>query len=103
MTNFLDLSRDVAELTADLIDIPSVSGYEKNIADVIEESLKRQPHLSVVRFGDSIVARTELGRSERSSWQGILTLCHFPALQRHAERSQVVGRERAFTDAAPRI
>lgn len=79
MTTFLDLSKDVAELTADLIDVPSVSGDEKTIADVIEESLKRQPHLNVTRFGDSIVARTELGRSERILLAGHLDTVPLPS------------------------
>ncbi|MBT8163662.1 MULTISPECIES: succinyl-diaminopimelate desuccinylase [Arthrobacter] len=78
MTKFLDLSKDVAELTADLIDIPSVSGHEKKIADVIEESLNRQAHLNVSRFGDAIVARTELGRSERVLLAGHLDTVPLP-------------------------
>jgi succinyl-diaminopimelate desuccinylase len=79
MSKFLDLSKDVAELTADLIDIPSVSGYEKTIADVVEASLKRQPHLNVTRFGDTVVARTELGRSERVLLAGHLDTVPLPS------------------------
>jgi succinyl-diaminopimelate desuccinylase len=79
MSKFLDLSKDVAELTADLIDIPSVSGCEKTIADVIEESLKRQPHLNVTRFGDTVVARTELGRAERVLLAGHLDTVPLPS------------------------
>lgn len=76
---FLNLSKDVAELTADLIDISSVSGDEKTIAAVIEESLKRQPHLNVTRLGDTVVARTEFGRSQRILLAGHLDTVPLPS------------------------
>ncbi|ETK31234.1 succinyl-diaminopimelate desuccinylase [Microbispora sp. ATCC PTA-5024] len=52
-------------LTAQLVDIESVSGHEKAIADAIEEALVPLNHLTVRRVGENIVARTELGRAER--------------------------------------
>ncbi|WP_067827467.1 succinyl-diaminopimelate desuccinylase [Actinomadura kijaniata] len=61
----LDLSVDVAELTAAIVDIESVSGNEKALADAVEEALRTLPHLTVVRDGDSVIARTDLGRAER--------------------------------------
>ena len=61
----LDLKSDVVDLTRVLCDIESVSGNEKAIADSIEEALKSYPHLSVIRDGDAIVARTNLGRDKR--------------------------------------
>ncbi|WP_067491130.1 succinyl-diaminopimelate desuccinylase [Actinomadura hibisca] len=61
----LDLFSDVADLTAAIVDIESVSGDEKALADAVEEALRALPHLTVVRDGDSVVARTELGRDER--------------------------------------
>ncbi|MBF9067648.1 succinyl-diaminopimelate desuccinylase [Streptacidiphilus fuscans] len=61
----LDLSLTGAELTARLVDIPSVSGAEQQIADVVEAALRKLPHLTVERDGDAVVARTDLGRSER--------------------------------------
>ncbi|HSU70958.1 MAG TPA: hypothetical protein VLI70_05825, partial [Micrococcaceae bacterium] len=36
----LDLHQDVAALTADLIDIASVSGNETRLADAVERALK---------------------------------------------------------------
>ncbi|NYD78415.1 succinyl-diaminopimelate desuccinylase [Arthrobacter cupressi] len=78
MSTFLDLGKDVAELTADIIDIPSVSGHEKHLADAIEESLKREPHLKVTRFGDTVIARTELGRPERILLAGHLDTVPLP-------------------------
>ncbi|MBQ0927400.1 succinyl-diaminopimelate desuccinylase [Saccharopolyspora endophytica] len=66
MTASLDLTSDPVELTAALVDIPSVSGSEKNIADAVEEALRAQaPHLEVVRNGEAVLARTHLGRDTR--------------------------------------
>ncbi|MEC4018448.1 succinyl-diaminopimelate desuccinylase [Streptomyces sp. H27-D2] len=61
----LDLSLDAAQLTAQLVDIPSVSLDEKSLADAVEAALRALPHLTVDRDGDSVVARTNLGRAER--------------------------------------
>ncbi|MFJ5551283.1 succinyl-diaminopimelate desuccinylase [Streptomyces sp. NPDC093225] len=61
----LDLSLDAAELTARLVDIPSVSGTEEPLADAVEQALRALPHLTVDRFGNNVVARTTLGRAER--------------------------------------
>ncbi|MDX2375758.1 succinyl-diaminopimelate desuccinylase [Microbacterium sp. LRZ72] len=61
----LDLSLSSAELTRVLCDIPSVSGEETPLADAIHESVRSLPHLEVVREGDTIVARTHLGRAHR--------------------------------------
>lgn len=57
---------DVVALTAQLCDIESVSGNERRIADAIAALLgERAPHLAVARNGDTIVARTNLGRPQR--------------------------------------
>ncbi|MFC6081380.1 succinyl-diaminopimelate desuccinylase [Sphaerisporangium aureirubrum] len=61
----LDLSADVRELTAALVDVESVSGGEKALADAVEAALAPLPHLAVVRDGDAVVARTEGGHAER--------------------------------------
>jgi len=61
----LDLSCDAAALTADLVDVPSVSGGEAALAGLIAAALARLPHLSLHRDGNAIVARTSLGRAER--------------------------------------
>ena len=61
----LDLSQDVVALTAALVDIESVSTNEQVIADAVEEQLRALPHLHVVRHGNTIVARTDLGTGER--------------------------------------
>lgn len=61
----LDLSQDAAAVTAQLVDIPSVSLAEKPLADAVESALRALPHLTVDRDGDAVVARTRLGRAER--------------------------------------
>ncbi|HST47112.1 succinyl-diaminopimelate desuccinylase [Jatrophihabitans sp.] len=61
----LDLSRSVAQLTADLVDIESVSGNEARIADAVEAAARRHGSLSVRRLGNVVIVRTELGRPDR--------------------------------------
>lgn len=61
----LDLGSDVVTLTATLCDIDSVSGSEGPIADAVEAALRARGHLSVTRDGNSVIARTNLGRGER--------------------------------------
>jgi succinyl-diaminopimelate desuccinylase len=61
----LDLAVDAAELTVALCDIESVSGNEARIADAVEVALRGLGHLTVDRNGDTVVARTSLGRDER--------------------------------------
>ncbi|MFJ8308618.1 MULTISPECIES: succinyl-diaminopimelate desuccinylase [unclassified Streptomyces] len=61
----LDLTADAPTLTARLVDFPSESGQEKPLADAIERELRKLAHLTVDRYGNNIVARTNLGRAER--------------------------------------
>lgn len=61
----LDLTGDAAELTRAICDIESVSGNETALADAIFSALTRCAHLEVSRDGDAIVARTQLGRTQR--------------------------------------
>jgi succinyl-diaminopimelate desuccinylase len=61
----LDLSLSSAELTRIICDIPSESGDEKLLADAIFAEISALDHLEVYRDGDTIVARTNLGRAQR--------------------------------------
>ncbi|MEN2743419.1 succinyl-diaminopimelate desuccinylase [Sinomonas halotolerans] len=74
----LDLTQDVALLTAALIDIPSVSGGETALADAVAHALRVQTSLEVVRDGDSVVARSSLGRDERVILAGHLDTVPLP-------------------------
>ncbi len=64
-TTPLDLTADLTTLTARVCDIASVSGDEAALADAVEAALAAYPHLEVLRDGDTVVARTHLGRASR--------------------------------------
>ncbi|MER6473236.1 succinyl-diaminopimelate desuccinylase [Streptomyces collinus] len=72
MTHPLDLTTDVVTLTRALVDLPSESGREAELADAVEAALRALPHLTVRRVGNSVVARTGLGRAERALIAGHL-------------------------------
>lgn len=61
----LDLTTDVVALTEQLVNIESVSRHEQEIADAVEAALAAYDHLTVSRHGNTVVARTDLGRGER--------------------------------------
>jgi succinyl-diaminopimelate desuccinylase len=88
----LDLDLDGAALTARLVDIPSVSGEEGPLADAVEGALRSLPHLAVDRDGNTVVARTELGRQERVILAGHLdTVPVAGNLPSRVERSRLFG------------
>ena len=108
----LDLSADAAALTAALVDTPSVSGDEEQLAGAIEAALTALPHLSVERFGNSIVARTSLGRAERVVLAGHIDTVPLagnlpaarrrrPALRLRDQRHEVGGRGAATPGGRP--
>lgn len=66
----LDLTASSVDLTRAICDIPSVSGEEKRLADVIEAAITPLVHLEVFRHGNTIVARTNLGRAQRVAIAG---------------------------------
>jgi succinyl-diaminopimelate desuccinylase len=78
---------DLLELTAELVDIPSVSLDEQAITDRIERELRAVPWLVVDRVGDNLVARTDLGRAMRLVLAG------------HTDTVPVNGNDRARIDA----
>ena len=68
----VNIAASVSEIAAALIDIPSVSGAEKEIADIVEGTLTKALHLEVLRSGNTVVARTNLGAPLRVLWAGHL-------------------------------
>ena len=62
----LDLSATSIDLTRQICDIESVSGDERTLADAIVAALSPLPHLEIIRDGDTVVARTNLGRERRA-------------------------------------
>jgi len=60
-----DVLVDPVVLTRALVDVESESRNEKVIADCVEEVLRSASHLSVDRHGNTVMARTDLGREQR--------------------------------------
>ena len=53
---------DLLELTEKLCAIPSVSGNESELAELVEGALRGgAPHLEVTRIGANVIARTHGG------------------------------------------
>lgn len=91
----LDLSSDVVTLTGAVCDLASVSGAEGELADAVEEALRGLSHLTVTRHGNTVVARTELGRAERVVLAGHLDtvpLTDPPNLPVRRTGDELVGR-----------
>lgn len=59
------LDGDPVEIARGLVDVRSVSGEETGLADAVELALRTYDHLEVLRHGDTVVARTNLGLAER--------------------------------------
>jgi succinyl-diaminopimelate desuccinylase len=96
-TPVLDLATDVTSLTAAVCDIESVSLDERALADAVETALRPLPHLTVTRIGNTVVARTDLGRDERVVLAGHidtvpLTLepANLPTRRVHAQGGEVL-------------
>ncbi|MEA2703789.1 MAG: succinyl-diaminopimelate desuccinylase, partial [Actinomycetota bacterium] len=77
---------DLVALTAALVDIPSVSHDERDITDALALRLAGTLWLDVTRIGDNLVARTNLGRSQRLVLAG------------HTDTVPANGNERARID-----
>ena len=90
----LDLTASTVELTRTLVDLESVSGNEGPIADAVEAALRAIPGLDILRDGDAIVARTQLGRASRVVIAGHLdTVPVNGNLPSRAEDGLLWGRE----------
>ena len=88
----LPLALDVVSLTMGLVNIESVSGGEGPLADSVEQALGTQPHLTVERFGNSVVARTALGHAERVVVAGHLdTVAEDDNLLAYVEMGKLFG------------
>ncbi|RSZ65482.1 succinyl-diaminopimelate desuccinylase [Corynebacterium hylobatis] len=64
----LDLTSDPVSLTAALVDIPSPSHHEKQLADLVEAALRRLPGLpdnQIIRRGNTVAAATRRGLGRR--------------------------------------
>ena len=61
----MDGGSDLFDVAAELVATPSVSRDEARLADMVEARLRGSAHLEVERIGDSVVARSRLGRGSR--------------------------------------
>ena len=61
----LDVDAGVVDLTTQLCNIRSVSGEEGPLADAVEQTLRHLGLFRVLRFGNTVVARTHLRRQQR--------------------------------------
>ncbi|MGH9047103.1 MAG: succinyl-diaminopimelate desuccinylase [Acidimicrobiales bacterium] len=66
------MSVDLIAATAELVAIASVSRNEAALADHVERVLRTCAWLRVDRVGDNVIARTQLGRTERVAIAGHL-------------------------------
>lgn len=87
----LDLTQDVRTLTAAIVDIESVSGAERLLADEVERALGALPHLTIDRSGETVVARTAFGRPER-----VLIAGHLDTVPVHGNLPSRVEGDRLY-------
>lgn len=90
----LEISSNLTELTMAICNIESVSGNESELADAVANALSVFPHLEILRDGNAVVARTNLGRMQRVVIAGHLDTVpvadNLPATLHHFEREQVI-------------
>lgn len=90
----LEISANLVELTLAVCNVESVSGNEASLANQIEAALGAFDHLDVSRDGNAVVAKTNLGRSERVIIAGHIDTVpvaeNLPAVLHHFEREQVI-------------
>ncbi|WP_114855827.1 succinyl-diaminopimelate desuccinylase [Brachybacterium sp. YJGR34] len=98
MTPRLDPFSDIVDLTAAIVDIESVSGNERVLADAVEDALRTHArHLEVIRDGDTVIARTHRGLAQRVLLAGHLDTVpvadNLPSSRRVRDgREELVGR-----------
>lgn len=68
----LDITQNPIDLTAALVDIPSVSHDEERIATEVGAALRALGRFEVLRVGNNVLARTNRGRPQRVMLAGHL-------------------------------
>lgn len=90
----LEISTNLTELTMAVCNIESVSGNESQLADAVEHALAAFSHLEIIRDGNAVVAKTNLGREQRVVIAGHLDTVpvanNLPTTLHHFEREQVI-------------
>lgn len=88
----LDLFADPVELAQRLVDIPSPSHHEQEIADAIQHALRAIPGVETQRISNTVFAHTEHGHSERVILAGHIDTVPI-ADNLPASRSDIDGEE----------
>ena len=65
-----DGTESVQNLASALVDFPSPSGEEADLAAALEALLRGASHLEVIRLGNTLAARTDKGLASRLVWAG---------------------------------
>ena len=65
-----DGTESVQNLASALVDFPSTSGEEGDLAAALEALLRGASHLEVIRLGNTVAARTDKGLASRLVWAG---------------------------------
>jgi succinyl-diaminopimelate desuccinylase len=90
----LEISTNLTELTMAVCNIESVSGNEARLADAVASALSAFTHLEIIRDGNAVVAKTNLGREQRVVIAGHLDTVpvanNLPTTLHHFEREQVI-------------
>ncbi|PIE21542.1 MAG: succinyl-diaminopimelate desuccinylase [Arachnia propionica] len=93
----LELRAELGELTQALVDVESVSGNEDQLAGLVADALAKCRHLELIRDGNCVVARTNLGRPQRVVIAGHLDTVpvadNLPSRREaHPEGERIIGR-----------
>lgn len=88
----LSLDAELPVLTAALIDIPSESHKEEQIANLVEQALSAYSHLQVTRIGNSVIAANHADRGNRIVIAGHLDTVPFNGnLPHHVTSERIYG------------
>ena len=84
MINLLDLAQS-------LVGTPSVSRNEAAMAQFVVDYLSEAAHLEVIRIGDNVIARTQLGRERKVIVAGHLDTVDTPGITTRREGDVLFG------------
>jgi succinyl-diaminopimelate desuccinylase len=82
---------NLLDLAQELVAIPSVSRNEGAMAQFVADYLSEAAHLEVIRIGDNVIARTNLGRERRVIVAGHLDTVDTPGISTRREGDVLFG------------
>lgn len=87
----LQIDKNLAELTADLINIPSVSLSEKDLADQIQTALTALATLEVTRIENTLIAKTNFNFSSR-----VILAGHLDTVPANQNQEAIISQDSIF-------